>query len=101
MEWNLGESRARYAVPKDGRGKTLLIVNDAILKGEAPLLLKEVDQILDNDEAWSMMTEKGHANLVRSLEAHANHPVAQYLLGACYHNGKGVEVYGGGDELVA
>ena len=48
MEWDLGESRAHYIVPKDGQGKTLLIVSDAMLKGETPLLIKEADQILDN-----------------------------------------------------
>lgn len=90
-EWDVGESRARYVVPKDGRGKPFLVLSDAMLKGETPLSLKEAGQILDNEDAWSMMSEEGRTNLVECLKAQAEHPAAQYLLGVCFRDGKGVE----------
>lgn len=91
MEWDLGESRARYAAPKDGQGEPLLLVSDAMLNGETRLSIKEAEQILDSNEAWAMMSEKGRVNLIENLKSQAEHPVAQYLLGVCYNSGRGVE----------
>ena len=53
-KWDLDESRAHYTVPKDGQDKTLLIVSDAMLKGETPLSINEADQILDNGGSVQM-----------------------------------------------
>lgn len=55
IEWDIDESRAHYAVPKDGLGKAFLVVNGVMLKNETPLSLKE-ELSLDNDQAWVMMT---------------------------------------------
>ncbi len=85
-EWDEGTSCQVYAESKE-TGKLILIADNSLLRGERQLTIKEARQFIENDEATRMMTDDGRKNLIKSLMAQSDHPVAQYLLGACYYYG--------------
>lgn len=85
-EWDEGTSEQYYLQSKE-TGELTLVANNSILRGERPLTIKEARQIIENDGALGMMTDEGRKNLIKSLVDQSDHPVAQYLLGACYYYG--------------
>ena len=86
-EWDEGTSGQYYLQSKE-TGELALVANNSILRGERLLTIKEARQIIENDGALGMMTDEGRKNLIKSLMEKSDHPVAQYLLGACYCFGK-------------
>ena len=85
-EWDEGTSEQYYLQSKE-TGELTLLADNSILRGERPLTIKEARQIIENDGALGMMTDEGRKNLIKSLVDQSDHPVAQYLLGACYYYG--------------
>lgn len=89
-EWDEGISRSRYVVSED-TGKTVLVADNSLLRGERLPTIKEARELIENADAVGMMTDEGRANLIKSLMEKSDHPVAQYLLGMCYYSGTCVD----------
>ena len=85
-EWDEGTSEQYYLQSKE-TGKPTLVADNSLLRGERSLTIKEARQIIENDRAIGMMSDEGRKNLIKSLMDQSDHPVAQYLLGACCYYG--------------